>query len=97
VALNNLAWILATSSDASIRDGARSVTLAVKAVQASGDKDPNLIRTLAAAHAAVGQFAEAVATAATAKALATTQNKPELASRLEQEIASYGAGIALRE
>ena len=97
VALNNLAWILATSSDASIRDGARSVTLAVKAVQASGDKDPNFIRTLAAAHAAVGQFAEAVATAATAKALATTQNKPELASRLEQEIASYGAGIALRE
>jgi tetratricopeptide (TPR) repeat protein len=97
VALNNLAWILATSSDASIRDGARSVTLAVKAVQASGDKDPNLIRTLAAAHAAVGQFAEAVATAATAKALATTQNKPELASRLEQEIASYRAAIALRE
>ena len=97
VALNNLAWILATSSDASIRDGARSVTLAVKAVQASADKDPNFIRTLAAAHAAVGQFAEAVATAATAKALATTQNKPELASRLEQEIASYGAGIALRE
>ena len=97
VALNNLAWILATSSDASIRDGARSVTLAVKAVQASADKDPNFIRTLAAAHAAVGQFAEAVATAATAKALATTQNKPELASRLEQEIASYRAGIALRE
>ncbi|HEV8417215.1 MAG TPA: tetratricopeptide repeat protein [Candidatus Udaeobacter sp.] len=97
VALNNLAWILATSSDASIRDGARSVTLAVKAVQASADKDPNFIRTLAAAHAAVGQFAVAVATAATAKALAITQNKAELASRLEEEIAGYRAGIALRE
>ena len=97
VALNNLAWILATSSDASIRDGARSVTLAVKAVQASGDKDPNLIRTLAAAHAAVGQFAEAVATAATAKALATAQRKRELATRLEQEIARYRAATALRE
>jgi Flp pilus assembly protein TadD len=97
VALNNLAWILATSSDASVRDGARSVTLAVKAVQASGSKDPNFIRTLAAARAEAGQFAEAVAAAETAKALASAQRKGELASRLEEEIARYRAGAALRE
>ena len=97
VSLNNLAWILATSSDASMRDGARSVTLAVKAVQASGGKDPNFVRTLAAARAEAGQFAEAVATAETAKALASTQGKPELASRLEEEIALYRARVALRE
>ena len=97
VSLNNLAWILATSSDASMRDGARSVTLAVKAVQASGDKDPNFVRTLAAARAEAGQFAEAVATAETAKALASTQGKSELASRLEEEIALYRARVALRE
>jgi tetratricopeptide (TPR) repeat protein len=97
VALNNLAWILATCSDASMRDGARSVTLAVKAVQASGGKDPNFVRTLAAARAETGQFAEAVATAETAKALASTQSRPELASRLEEEIGRYRAHIALRE
>ena len=97
VSLNNLAWILATSSDASMRDGARSVTLAVKAVQASGGKDPNFVRTLAAARAEAGQFAEAVATAETAKALAGTQAKPALASRLEEEIALYRARVALRE
>lgn len=97
VALNNLAWILATSSDASMRDGARAVTLAVKAVQASGGRDPNFIRTLAAARAEAGQFAEAVATAEAAKALASTQSKPELASRLEEEITRYRARIALRE
>ena len=97
VSLNNLAWILATSSDASMRDGARSVTLAVAAVQASGGKDPNFVRTLAAARAEAGQFAEAVATAETAKALASTQGKPELASRLEEEIALYRARVALRE
>ena len=97
VALNNLAWILATSSDSSMRDGARAVTLAVKAVQASGGRDPNFIRTLAAARAEAGQFAEAVATAETAKALASTQSKPELASRLEEEITLYRARIALRE
>ena len=97
VALNNLAWILATSSDASMRDGARAVTLAVKAVQASGGRDPNFLRTLAAARAEAGQFAEAVATAEAAKALASTQSKPELASRLEEEVTLYRARLALRE
>ena len=96
-ALNNLAWILATSSEASMRDGARAVTLAVKAVQTSGGRDPNFIRTLAAARAKTGQFADAIATAETAKALASTQKKPDLAARLEEEIARYRARITLQE
>jgi tetratricopeptide (TPR) repeat protein len=96
-ALNNLAWILATSSEASMRDGARAVTLAVKAVQTSGGRDPNFIRTLAAARAETGQFADAIATAETAKALASTQKKPDLAARLEEEIARYRARITLQE
>jgi len=41
--------------------------------------------------------AEAVATAEAAKALASTQDKPELTSRLEEEITLYRARIALRE
>lgn len=94
---NNLAWILATSSDPSLRDGARAVALAEEAVWGSAGKDPNFLRTLAAAHAEVGQFAEAVATAEAAKALASTQSKPELASRLEEEITLYRARIALRK
>ena len=97
VALNNLAWILATSSDASMRDGSRAVTLAVKAVQTSGGRDPSFVRTLAAARAEAGQFTEAVATAEAAKALASRQSKPELASRLEEEITLYRARNALRE
>ena len=97
VALNNLAWILATSSDASMRDGTRAVTLAVKAVQVSDGKNPNFVRTLAAARAEAGQFAEAVATAEAAKALASTQSKPELVMRLEEELALYRARVALRE
>jgi tetratricopeptide (TPR) repeat protein len=97
VALNNLAWILATCSDASIRDGARAVMLAMKAVQASGGKDPSFVRTLAAARAETGQFTEAAATAEAAKALADAQSKRELARRLEEEITLYRARIALRE
>src|SRR5204863_7362754 len=89
VALNNLSWILATCSDALMRDGSRAVPLAVKAVQASGGKNPSLVSTLAAAHAEAGQFSQAVAIAEAAKAVATTQNKPELARRLEDEITLY--------
>jgi Flp pilus assembly protein TadD len=96
-ALNNLAWILATYSDASMRDGARAVTLATRAVQVSGGRNPSFVRTLAAAHAETGQFAEAAATAEAAKALANTQSKPELAKRLEEEITLYRARVALRE
>jgi tetratricopeptide (TPR) repeat protein len=97
VALNNLAWILATSSDASLRDGARAVTLAVRAVQGSEGRDPNFVRTLAAAHAEAGQFAQAAATAEAAKALANTQSKPGLTRKLEEEITLYRARVALRE
>jgi Flp pilus assembly protein TadD len=96
-ALNNLAWILATYSDASMRDGARAVTLATRAVQVSGGRNPSFVRTLAAAHAEVGQFAEAAGTAEVAKELANTQSKPELAKRLEAEITLYRARVALRE
>ncbi|MGE5214050.1 MAG: tetratricopeptide repeat protein [Nitrospirota bacterium] len=96
-ALNNLAWILATSSDASMRDGARAVALAMRAVQASGGRNPIFVRTLAAAQAESGQFAEATATAETAKGLADTQRKPQLARTLEEEITLYRAHEPVRE
>lgn len=96
-ALNNLAWVLATSSDASIRDGARAIALAQDAVQVSGGKDPIFVRTLAAAHAEAGQFAEAISTAEQALVIANGQNKAELVKRLEQDIALYRTRVALRK
>ena len=97
VALNNLAWILSTCSDGSMRDGARAVSLAARAVQASGSRNPAFLRTLAAAQAEAGQFTEAAATADTAKTLADAQGKPELARRLEEELTLYREHTALRE
>ena len=94
--LNNMAWILATSSDPSMRDGARAVALAARAVHASGGRNASFVRTLAAAQAEAGQFAEAAATAEAAKELANTQSKPELARRLDEEISLYRSGAALR-
>ena len=57
----NLAWILACSPEAVLRNGARAVQMALRADQLSGGKNPTVIGTLAAAYAEAGKFAEAAA------------------------------------
>src|SRR4029078_3521776 len=59
-ALNNLAWIVATNSDPAFRDGTKALELAQRANDLSGRNNPIVLRTLAAAHANVGQFSRAV-------------------------------------
>jgi hypothetical protein len=59
-ALNDLAWRLATSSNPEVRDGRTAVRLSERAVELTGRKNPNLMDALAAAHAEVGQFDQAV-------------------------------------
>jgi len=58
--LNNLAWALATSPEPALRDGARALALARRALELGGES-PNALDTLAAAQAAAGRPAEAVA------------------------------------
>jgi serine/threonine protein kinase len=58
--LRDLAWLLATSSDNSARDGRRAAELATKACELSEWKDPVCLDTLAAACAEAGQFEDAV-------------------------------------
>ena len=62
-ALNKLAWLLATSSDPSVRDGKEALKHASFMMQAPGIADnPSLLGTLAAAYAAAGRFTEATNT-----------------------------------
>jgi protein O-mannosyl-transferase len=94
---NNIAWVLATSSDASIRDGVKAVELAQEAVQLSRGRDSKFIRTLAAAYAESSRFPEAIAAAQQAITIAAMQGNTGLASTLRKEIALYRAHISLRE
>jgi tetratricopeptide (TPR) repeat protein len=55
---NGVAWVFATWPDASLRDGARAVELALRAVE--GNDDPGYRDTLAAAYAEAGRFEDAV-------------------------------------
>jgi protein O-mannosyl-transferase len=93
MARNNLAWLLATSSDASIRDGNRAIEVAKQAVQLSGGQDDNCLRTLAAAYAESGRFVEATETARRALQAAQTQGNSILVNALRDEIALYELGL----
>jgi tetratricopeptide (TPR) repeat protein len=94
---NNLAWLLATSSDASIRDGNRATELAKEAVRLSRGKDPNYLRTLAAAFAEAGHFDEAKETARQALQAAELRGNSSLVNALRDEMALYELDMPYHE
>src|SRR6266700_611062 len=96
-ALSNLAWVLATSADPAIRDGAKAVEFAKKALQLSGGNNPKIFRLLAAGYAESGRFSEAIDTAQRGWELASAQGNSALANELERNIALYRANSPLRD
>ena len=95
--LKDIAWLLATNPNASIRNGTDAVRFAQRAVRLSGGQDPAILDALAAAYAETGQFAEAVQTARSARELAAQQNNQPLAESLKVKISLYQAGTRFRE
>ncbi len=82
--LNNLGWLLATSSTSEARDGTSAVAFAEKAVAATNRKQPDYLDTLAAAYAEAGQFDKAVSTQKEAIALLQDQaQKKDFGTRLK--------------
>lgn len=96
VALNNLAWLFATSGDSAMRNGARAVELAARAVQLSGGKNPFFLQKLAVAQAANGSFPAAIVTAERALELATKQSNRALIGELRRNLALYRTDTPLR-
>ena len=95
--LNDIAWLLATSPDASVRNGLTAVRLANRAFELAGKRNAAILGTLAAAYAEDGRFDEAVETAHRARSLALKQNNSALAESIEAKIAIYEAGKPYRE
>ena len=96
-ALNNMAWILATAPDASIRDGAKAVELAESAVAVSGNGQPRTLATLAAALAEKGRFADAVKTAERALQLAIDRADAGLANSIRTQLGFYQSNMPFRD
>jgi tetratricopeptide (TPR) repeat protein len=96
-ALNNLAWLLATSPEAKHRNGTDAVRFATRACELTQYEWPMFLGTLAASYAEAGRFPEAVATAEKAEAMARKRGFTELAKRNMELLKEYRAGRPHRE
>ena len=96
-AQNDLAWLLATSPQASERNGNRAVDLAERASQATGGENPMILGTLAAAYAEAGRFGDAQQSAQKAVELAAAAGRQDLVSPLTEELKLYQAGLPFHE
>jgi len=92
-AQSNLAWLLATSSDPSLRNGPEAVVLAERASRLSDGRPAVIPRILAAAYAEAGRFVEARETAQQALQSADDEDNTVLADALRKEIALYESGL----
>ena len=86
---SNLAWILATSPDASARDGPQALELARRAIDLTSGGEPLMFARLAAAYAETGRFAEALEAGRRAIELAIAQEQPSLADEFRMQLRSY--------
>jgi len=87
--MNNLAWLLATTTDARSRDGGEAVKLAEGACEQTSWQKTFMIGTLAAAYAEAGDFDKAVQTAQKACDLASARGEKELLQRNQELLAQY--------
>jgi len=91
-ALNNLAWILATSPDEQVRNGAEAVWYAKQACQLTAFKQAGMVGTLAAACAEAGHFPEAITNAELAVKLASAAGQTRFAAINQQLLMLYRSG-----
>jgi hypothetical protein len=96
-ALNNLAWLLATCSNPSLRNGTDAVALARRACDLTQERTTVYIGTLAAAYAEAGKFPQAISTAEKAIRCAKLRGQEELARRNGELLEIYHAGKPYRE
>jgi tetratricopeptide (TPR) repeat protein len=82
--LNDLAWILACSSDPEVQNPAEAIRLAEKACEQTGHKIPETLATLTSAYIAANRIEDALRTAQKALDLARAQKKEALAQQLQK-------------
>ena len=91
-ALTQLAWILATTGDRSLRDGTEALQLAGRAVRLSEGRSPMTYGVLAAAYAETGQFPEAINQCRIAATFAHLTGQTAVAQQNAQLFDYYAAG-----
>lgn len=85
--LNNLAWVLATSTEDSLRNGKRAIEIGTKACELSKYSKPHILSTLAAGYAEAGDWESAIKWST--KAVELNKDKDDVGDQLKQELESY--------
>ena len=88
-ASNNLAWLLATSSDENIKNADEALVIANKIVKITGNKNPDTLDTLAAALAAKDRYNEAVKILEKAIGIINSSGNKALLKDYETRLKSY--------
>jgi tetratricopeptide (TPR) repeat protein len=82
--LNNLAWVLATSTDDKVRDAKKSIEYGKQACELTEYKKPHILSTLASGYAEAGDFETAIKWSTQAVELGKgTENDDQLHKELE--------------
>ncbi len=92
-----LAWVLATSPDATARNAGEAVRLAGRAVKLTDRKDPSALDALAAAYASAGRYDEAVEAAEAALEAAGSQAADQMFSEVRRRLELYKQRRPYRE
>jgi tetratricopeptide (TPR) repeat protein len=90
--MNELAWILASSDKAEIRNPEKAVKLAQRVCELTDYKRPEFLDTLAVAYAAAGDFGKAMEITEKALELCQSSDQETLKKELESRRALYKAG-----
>ena len=95
-AMHNLAWVLATTADDTVRNGARALEVAQRMQSLPEGDGPMMKRALAAAQFEAGQHDEAIKTVQNALLVALTARDSGLAAVLQSDLDGYKQGKPVR-
>ena len=88
-AMTNLAWILATSTEPSVRQPSEAVHLAEEAVRLTDSRNAVILDTLAVSYFEAGRSGDAVRTARAAVDRAVADHDEATADRLRARLRAY--------
>ena len=88
-ALQSLAWVLATATDDSVRDGTTALRIATELDTRTGGRNPRVLDALAAALAETQDFDRAAQVAARGAELAASRGQAELSRTLQGRAQTY--------
>ena len=96
-AANDLAWILATESNAALRNVAEAVRWAERACELTTNQVASYLDTLGVAYSEAGRFKKAVEITERAVARALAAGDKQMAAQIQSRLEHYRAGRAYRE